>query len=233
MAEIVRMNENTWRIEDGGVRFFVLSGEEKALLVDTGMTTGNAAELARSVTQLPLELLNTHADRDHIAGNGSFDRFYLHPAEEENYRRNGGTGRPVWVQDGDVIDLGGRKLTVVALPGHTPGSITVLDREERALFGGDPIQDGSIFMFGEMRDFPSYAASLDRLTEVYGDAFDRIYPSHGSVSVEKDIVPKLAKSARDITAGKMALTVTEFHGRTIAVAQLGFASFLCDPFVCG
>lgn len=32
MAEIIRINNNTWRIEDGGVRLFLLAGEKKALL---------------------------------------------------------------------------------------------------------------------------------------------------------------------------------------------------------
>ena len=37
MAEIIRINEDTVRIEDGGGRFFLLEGTEKALLIDTGM----------------------------------------------------------------------------------------------------------------------------------------------------------------------------------------------------
>ena len=41
-CEIIPMNENTWRIEDGGVRFFLLAGEEKALLIDSGMNLKNA-----------------------------------------------------------------------------------------------------------------------------------------------------------------------------------------------
>ena len=61
---IIQMNENTWRIEDGGVRFFLLTGTEKALLIDSGMMIQNAKEIAESLTDLPIELLNTHADQD-------------------------------------------------------------------------------------------------------------------------------------------------------------------------
>ena len=67
MSEIIRINEDTWRIEDNGVRLFVLEGKEKALLIDSGMRTPNAREIAESITKLPLELLNTHADPDHIS----------------------------------------------------------------------------------------------------------------------------------------------------------------------
>ena len=62
--------------------------EEKA----QGMNTPNAKEMAESLTDLPLILINTHADPDHISGNGAFEEFYMSLAEEENYRQNGGKG---------------------------------------------------------------------------------------------------------------------------------------------
>ena len=46
MAEIIKINDDTWRIEDGDVRFFLLCGTEKAALIDSGMTTADAAEIA-------------------------------------------------------------------------------------------------------------------------------------------------------------------------------------------
>ena len=92
MSEIIRIDESTTRIEDGHVRFFLLEGREKALLIDTGMTAADAKEIAESLTDLPVVLLNTHADRDHIAGNKVFDETYMSPAEEENYIANGYDG---------------------------------------------------------------------------------------------------------------------------------------------
>lgn len=47
MAEIIRIDESTTRIEDGQVRFFLLEGREKALLIDTGMTTADARKSQR------------------------------------------------------------------------------------------------------------------------------------------------------------------------------------------
>ena len=46
MAEFIQINENTWRLEDGFVRCFLLEGSEKAVLIDSGMNCSNAAELA-------------------------------------------------------------------------------------------------------------------------------------------------------------------------------------------
>ncbi len=73
--EIIRISDRTWRIEDSGVRIFLLTGDDKALMIDSGMTLPNAAEIVRGLTDLPVELLNTHADRDHISGNQAFESF--------------------------------------------------------------------------------------------------------------------------------------------------------------
>ena len=43
MAEVIGINENTWRIEDGMVRFFLLCGDEMAALIDTGMNMPDAS----------------------------------------------------------------------------------------------------------------------------------------------------------------------------------------------
>lgn len=48
--QIIQINENSWRIEDHGVRFFLLTGTERALLVDSGMQVHNAREIAESLT---------------------------------------------------------------------------------------------------------------------------------------------------------------------------------------
>ena len=117
------MNENSWRIEDNGVRFFLLTGTERALLIDTGMNAQNVREIAAQWTSLPLSLLNTHADRDHIGNNEQFESFYMHPSEEPLYRRSGKPGTIIPVTEGDTIDLGGRELKIIELPGHTPGCI--------------------------------------------------------------------------------------------------------------
>lgn len=106
--EIIQINSNTWRIEDGGVRFFLLTGTEKALLIDSGMNVSNARDITAGLTNLPISLLNTHADRDHIGSNAQFAEFYMHPAEEPLYRRSGKPGTVLPVREGDVLDLGGR-----------------------------------------------------------------------------------------------------------------------------
>ncbi|MBR3227877.1 MAG: MBL fold metallo-hydrolase [Erysipelotrichaceae bacterium] len=226
--EIIRISDDTWRIEDNGVRFFLLTGKKKALLIDSGMTVSNARDIVSGLTDLPVELLNTHADRDHIGSNEQFDSFYMHPLEEAVYRRSDKTGKIIPVEEGDVIDLGERELRIIDLPGHTPGSIAVLDVKNRVLISGDPIQrNGRIFMFGPHRNMDEYIRSLEKL-EKRTDEFDEIWPSHADIPVSTDTIEMLREGAMDILSGKIEGKQEEVHGHSIVAYDLGFCTILCD-----
>lgn len=227
MADIIQINDTTWRIEDNGVRFFLLAGTKKALLIDSGMNTPNAKQIAESITKLPIMLLNTHADPDHISGNGGFDYFYMHPDEEDNYRAHGWLGIIRPVKEDDIIDLGNRPLKILFIPGHTPGSIAVLDINSRVLISGDTIQDGNIFMFKEGRNLPLYVESLKKLS-MYIDEFDTIYPSHGSFPVYPDLIARLIEGAEQIVNGTAKGKVVDMFGTPVMLYKFPYAGFLCD-----
>ena len=220
--------ENTWTEFDEMVRIFLIAGREKALIVDTGLTGRDVTALAAAHTDLPCRLLFTHADMDHISGRHPFGSFYLHPSEAFYYRQHfPDSGRIVPVFEGDVIDLGGRELEILHLPGHTPGSITLLDKDARCLIGGDPIQeDGDVYMFGPHRNMEMYIASLERLME--RNDFDCIYPSHAKEKVGREIVPELIRGAKAILAGKISGEETELHGQRVRSIDIGPAKFLCE-----
>lgn len=229
MVNIDKIDDNTWAFNEEGVRFFLLTGEDKALLIDSGMQTHNAKDLAQELTDLPIFLLNTHADPDHIGSNHQFESFYMHPAESANYynfQKREGEMIPVW--DNDEIDLGNRKLKIIEMPGHTPGSIAVLDVDNRRIFSGDPIQDGRIFMFGPNREMNAYRHSLDRL-ETISDSFDKIYPSHGSYPLSPDFIPELKQKAQEIIDGEQKGQPAEMFGTPIIDYDVEIAHFLCDP----
>ena len=225
--EIIQINENTWRIEDSGVRFFLLAGKERAALIDSGMTVRNAKEIAEGLTDLPLVLLNTHADPDHIGSNGEFASFYMHPDEEDNYRGHGGKGVLLPVLEGDILDLGGRELEVIELPGHTPGSIAWLDSQTKALISGDPIQNGRIFMFGPHRNLENYVKSLEHLAAFHG-RYREIWPSHSTFPAEKGTEEAVYGYAKQILSGEARGVETEFRGGRILVYEFEKATLLCD-----
>lgn len=234
---ITKMYEGAWNIDEGGVRFFLLEGEEKALLIDSGMQTKNAKEVAMEIlegegeehAQKPLLLINTHADRDHIASNYEFDSFYMHPAESVNYYKNGDEpGRMLAVYDKDVIELGDRPVEIVSLPGHTPGSIGILDVRAKVLYGGDGVQSGNIFMFGPMREMRAYVTSLEKLEAMAEDGkFTAIYPSHASIPVDPSILAPLKEAAEKVIRGEGEKTAMDmWGGNKVTLYKFEVAGFL-------
>ena len=223
--QIIKMNDNTLRIEDHGVRFFLLAGREKALLIDSGMQVHNAKEIAESLTSLPIFLLNTHADMDHIGSNAEFAECYMHPKEMVNYHVN---NTVIPVNEGDILDLGDRPLQIIHLPGHTAGSIAVLDSNSRVLISGDPVQqNGRIFMFGSHRNMNDYIRSLAKLNQMT-DRFDELWPSHGDIPVRPELIGQLLEGSKKVINREIPGTVESFHGHTITAYDLGFTVLLSD-----
>lgn len=222
------IDERTWRFDEEGVRFFLLEGDERALLVDSGMQTHNARDLAEQLTSLPLTLLNTHCDRDHVGSNAQFDEVWVSPMElvHPQAPHDAHVVHPIW--DGDVIDLGKRPLEVIALPGHTPGSVALLDRTTGMLFSGDPIQrDGRIFMFGPLRSMAAYILSLQRL-EARKAEISSIWPCHATCPVDAGAIGELIAGVQAVERGEVPYTMAEMHGTPIRAYDVGTATLLCD-----
>ncbi|MEU4238884.1 MBL fold metallo-hydrolase [Actinoplanes sp. NPDC026619] len=80
------------------------------------------------------------------------------------------------LDDGDRVDLGGRVLTVLHLPGHTPGSIALLEERTGTLFSGDIIYDGGLIDDLPNSDVPAYRRSMEFLA---GLDVSVVHPGHG------------------------------------------------------
>lgn len=184
---------------------FLIEGKSYALLLDTGFGTENLRELISKLTEKPLILALSHSDRDHIGACGQFEgKVYLHPAEYERFLGNTPDNRlelmPLW--EDDKIDLGGRKLTVLHTPGHTPGSIMLLEPEQKILFSADSVQEGPIYMFGPGRNLEALCASMERLREREKE-FQTVLPCHGKMPLDASYIEEIQKGAQAILAGKI------------------------------
>ncbi|MBR2682987.1 MAG: MBL fold metallo-hydrolase [Atopobiaceae bacterium] len=224
----VSIDHRTWRYEDDGVRFFLLTGSARALLIDSGMHVHTARELATELTNLPLSLFNTHCDRDHTGSNDEFDEVWVSLSElvHPSAPRDSRIVRPVW--DGDIIDLGNRRLEAIALPGHTPGSMALLDLDSGMLFSGDPIQrDGRIYMFGAMRSLAAYIHSLRRLQKREAE-ITSIWPSHATCPVDTQVIGELIAGAEAIERGEVPYEPDVVHGIPIRAYDAGPSILLCD-----
>jgi hydroxyacylglutathione hydrolase len=202
--EVIKIDEGSWRIEDGVVRAFLFTGTQRALLVDTGFGTGNLKQVVENLTDKPVMLVNTHADDDHTGCNALFEAAYMHPSDMAFYFEKAPADavvNPLW--DGDVIDLGARSFEVILIPGHTPGSIALLDRENAVLVSGDSVSATPVFMFGSVRNIHAYIASMKKLRSLT-DRFDTIYPSHGPFPMGTDMLDELIEGAARVVGGEVA-----------------------------
>ena len=191
-----------WCIEQMGVRSFLFVGDEEALLVDCCFD-GDLKTVCKDITDKPVRVVITHADGDHTGCARQFDKVYMHPAEFDRYYLKNdpvAPAAPLW--EGDVIDIGAFRFEVFLIPGHTPGSIVLLERDKRFLIGGDSLQAAPIFMFGEGRNVPAYLASMEKMKNLR-DGFDRIYASHHSLIEDPAIIDDLALFAGDVIAGDL------------------------------
>ena len=172
---------------------YLIVGEKRALLFDTGMGIGDIKKVTSELTKLPIIVLNSHTHDDHVGGNWQFPDVY---GMDTDFTRRNAMGsledaqaevtpdqlcgtlpagfdpktyvtRP-WkitavILDGDRLDLGGRKLEVLATPGHTPDAISLIDRANGLLFTGDTYYPAPIWLFRPETDLVAYAASIRRL----------------------------------------------------------------------
>ena len=105
------------------------------------------------------------------------------------------------VYDGDLFDLGSVKLEVIHVPGHTRGSIVLLERESHSLYSADAINPNTLLCLPGSTTIEEYYASVQHLKE-YQDAFDRVYTGHAADPVPAAIVDDALALCRRILERK-------------------------------
>ena len=188
---VKKISSGVWAFEQEIVRCFLIVGQARAMLLDTGAEPCDLLKSIRSITQLPLVVLHTHGDGDHTANDDLFPDIHAHPAEFETIRRFRPNLRSNLhpITGLSSFDLGERVLQVIETPGHTPGSICLLDRKNRILFSGDTLSYGPVFLCGEHRDIHTYRETLVKLMTMGG--FDTIYPCHSTCPVSLSVISAL------------------------------------------
>jgi glyoxylase-like metal-dependent hydrolase (beta-lactamase superfamily II) len=221
--------DNIWSIS-GPVNdlMYLAFGKESAMLVDTGMGTGDLAGLVNSLTNLPVTVINTHGHPDHAGGNAQFPEIWLHPKDEfircemtkDEYRRKDigavlgekhpDTQRLVagmihfkpyriqTINPGQIFDLGNRQFEVLETPGHTPGSVCLINSKEKILFTGDTIVATPVWLYLE-HSLPvrAYWETLRKVKERESE-FETLFPGHHPIPLSREHLDDLLACAEEI-----------------------------------
>lgn len=221
-----------------GVHCFLVEGRDKALLIDTMTGLRGLPAFVATLTDLPVEVALTHGHMDHAGGVFEFGRCYIHPADipmldgrtlpaRVGYVRGqlppgeapeasafvpDGPVEFVPLKAGDKLDLGGRALEVLHVPGHTRGSLCYLDTASGDFFAGDACNNNTLLMMDVSATIEEYLGALLALKERQGD-IRRFYLFHGPSLQDKSCIDDNIQCCRDILAGTDDRVPVDFLGR--------------------
>lgn len=206
-----KADDATWFINfmNGTENMYLLEGEEKALLIDTGYGVGNLKAFVETLTDKPIVVANTHFHPDHAAGNGEFEAVYMSKDAMLDAPSVYGEGavpfdlnalphpdyEKILVEEGFRIELGGRTVEVLDVkPAHCNSSLFFLDHGHRMLFCGDEMEAAQVLMYDNSNN-PSasydvkerllnFQSNTQRMKDL-ADAYDYLLPNHNGYPLAK------------------------------------------------
>lgn len=213
---------------------YLIEGEDKALLFDTGNGISSIRAVVDTLTQKPVVVLNSHTHYDHVGGNFEFanvlgmDTEFTRKREQgmanedirievsaaalcqdlpEGVDENSHVGRPFKVTDtitdGAIIELGGRSLEVLHVPGHTPDAIVLIDRAAGLMWTGDSYYSGPIWLYAPETNLQDYYQSIKRLqANLVG--INALLPAHNTPWVDPQVMYRVVAGFELLLAGKLA-----------------------------
>ena len=154
---------------------YLLFGEDRVLLEDTGDDAGTAIPIVQTVNaiiearlaergqqSIELVVVNSHGHGDHTGYNGEFadlpDTTVVGVGVSDLMSY---FGLPQWPEGHAEFDLGGRIVDVVPIPGHQSAHIALYDRRRGLLLTGDSLYPGRLYV----NDDVAYTASMAGLVE--------------------------------------------------------------------
>lgn len=200
---------------------YLLCGVKNALLIDTGLGVANIKKVVDSLTLLPVLVVTTHIHWDHIGGHKYFENIAVHEAEKDwlsikfpiplqavkhnlvckpcdfpldfsidSYQLPKISPQQI-LHDGDCLDLGERKITVIHTPGHSPGHCCFYEPERKYLYSGDLIYSGCLDAFYPTTDPQLFWQSVKKIQHL---DVERVFPAHHQLNIPVNIINSIEKA---------------------------------------
>lgn len=243
---VTEINPRTFAISEYGhwekVHSFLLIGEDRAILIDTGLGIDNIKRITDQLTELPIAVITTHVHADHIGSHGQFQTIYVHKHDEDwlingiqglsidQIRRDMSRditipvpdtfnpetytpfqGKPTaLVEEGDVVDIGGRSVMIMHTPGHSPGHISVFEQATGYLFTGDLLYDVTpVYAFYPSTSPVDLVRSLERIAEIPN--VTKVFGSHHTLGLDPSILQEVKEAVHVLREQKLCMHGTGIH----------------------
>lgn len=225
---------------------YLIEGDSKAILIDTGSGFGSLKRVVQDITQKETLVLLTHGHTDHAMGAVEFKEVYMNHEDDYIFVPHGDMGfRMDGLQmsaekdsvDADEImetadyksfydlsagmcfDIGGIHIDVYAIPGHTKGSVAFLLREEGMLLTGDACNNFT-FMFEDYSlPISLYYENLIQLNKDTKGKYSRLLSSHKDGELSLDTIENVIHICEEIMEGKAEDIPMTFRGNTGYIAR--------------
>ena len=222
-----KADDATWFINfmNGSENMYLLEGDERALLIDTGYGVGNLRAFVETLTNKPVIVANTHFHPDHAAGNGEFETVYMSKGAELDALSVYGKGMvpfdlnalphsdydKIFVDEGFRIELGSRTVEVLGVqPAHCNSSLFYLDRGHRMLFCGDEMESAQVLLFDNSGNpkapydvkerLLNFRSNTQKMKDLSGE-YDYLLPNHNGFPIAKSYLDEYIELVEHIFDG--------------------------------
>jgi len=153
---------------------YLIFGTDRAVLWDTGSRNGDLVPTLQRVmhdwlernhrASIPLVVIHSHSHDDHTWGDSALEALHdpafpiqlIHSNVDEAAAFFRITS---WPSQAGEVDLGGRVLNIIPIPGHDAYAVALYDRRTGVVLTGDNLYPGRLYI----PDFAAYKASTERL----------------------------------------------------------------------
>lgn len=243
---VTKIDPRTFAISEYGhwekVHSFLLIGEDRAILIDTGLGIDNIKRITDQLTELPIVVITTHVHADHIGSHGQFQTIYVHKQDEDwlingiqglsldQIRRDMSRditipvpdtfnpetytpfqGKPTaLIEEGDVVDIGGRSVMIMHTPGHSPGHISIFEQATGYLFTGDLLYDVTpVYAFYPSTSPVDLVRSLERIAEIPN--VTKVFGSHHTLGLDPAILQEVKEAVHVLREQNLCMHGTGIH----------------------
>lgn len=224
------------------VCMYLIVGNKRAVLLDTGFGVGSLKKYVDNLIDVPYDVIVSHGHLDHAGGAGEFEKVFFNKRDWELEKFHCTNERRLFdiyhgteisldkiteedfisfrtqsyesVEEGMNFDLGGITLKPIAIPGHSLGSLVFIIPEERVCITGDALGEHTLLHFPESGSISEYKKSLIHLN-MFKNEFDIVLRNHGSYVSDKSILEDSIELCEEILErkdAKVPVIIHEFNG---------------------